>query len=300
MEALQGLEISFCFLEGCKADDRNLAQWGSIVSWYIISGRKNGVRASAKGSAALRKKNQMKIATSTVSCEGFGDSAAFESRFAAFKEALEKAKGEGVQLLCLPGGYFCAKPGAEFKKAKNRIVQEAKRTGIAVAVGIDYPQGKRKKFKKNKTPRSMRPSFAVTWNPQQRERSWRQRSMNSEDQWCVSEEDCRRPQTLTVSGRRIEILACGELFNERIRKSIIERHPRAVVDLSHRGQGLRADPSLKLLARQRMYTFCCTHANIKGAMKRAFAPGGHKKSTRKTDSLTTGKPRIEMKMWSQI
>jgi hypothetical protein len=245
----------------------------------------------------------MRIATTTVSYEGYGDSAAFESLFAAFKEALENAKGERVQVLCLPGGYFWVKSKAEFKRAQSRIVEEARRARIAVAVGMDYSQRKKSK-KKTRSPDTeylvhtqTLPSFALAWSPRQYRQIWRQRSVNSQDQRLVHEENCRRPQTLRVSGRKIEILTCGELFNKCIRESIIERHPRAVVDLSHIGKGFRADRSLKLLASKGMYALCCTHADMKGAMKRAFAPGGRKISTRQTDAVTTNEPRIEMKTW---
>lgn len=234
----------------------------------------------------------MKIAITTVSNKG-----TFESRFAAFKKALEQAKGQGVDLLCLPGGYFCVKSDAELKRAENRIVQQAKRTGIAIAVGIDRSPSRKPAKKKTRSNTNYH-SFASAWRPRQRYiKSWPQRSVNSEDQWDVSEEDCKRPQTLPVSGKEIEILACGELFNECIRNCVADRHPDAVVDLSHSGRGFRADPALKLLAKKGMYAFCCTHADMKGAMKRGFAPGGDKISTRKTNALITGEPRIEMEFW---
>jgi hypothetical protein len=245
----------------------------------------------------------MKIAITTVSKDGFGDSTAFESRFERFKEALEQVRGEGVQLLCLPGGYFCVKSEAELKEAKSRIVQEAKRAGIAVAVGIDCSQEKNSNKKQTTSPDTEHlvrtqtlPSFVATWSPKH-EHIWRQRSVNSKDQWCVPEKVCKRPQTLHVSGKKIEILACGELFNERIRNSIVAGHPSAVVDLSHDGKGFRADHSLRLLAHKGMYTFCCTHANMKGAIKRGFAPNEDKISTSKTDFVIAGEPRIEMKVW---
>jgi hypothetical protein len=241
----------------------------------------------------LQKENLMKIVTTTVSKEGF----ALKSRFAAFKEALEKAKNEGVQLLCLPGGYFCVKSETEFKHAESRIVQEAKSAGIAVAVGIDRFQGAKSKKKKGTPIPYTEPSFVVTWSPQQRKQRWRQRSSTRKDQRFISDKDCARSQTLSVSGRKVEILACGEIFNKRIRNNIIDRHPFALIDLGHEGKGFRVDPSLKLLARNDMHTFCCTHANVKDATKRAFAPGGDKKSISATDFCTTGEPRIEMKLW---
>jgi hypothetical protein len=248
----------------------------------------------------------MKIGTTTVSCEGYGDSAAFESRFVAFQETLEKAKGEGCDLLCLPGGYFCVDSDLAFEEATTRIVREAKRRGIALAVGIDYSQAKQSNKKKTTgttedlVRKQALPSFSLTWSPQQHERRWRQRSVTSRDQWLVSDEACAQSQTLRVSGENTEILTCGELFNERIRNSVVSRHPSALIDLSHNGKGFRADPSLKSLAQagKGMYTFCCTHADMKKAMKRAFAPGGGKQSRRNADAVITGKPRIEMKVWT--
>ncbi|MGD0545525.1 MAG: hypothetical protein ABSB65_14040 [Candidatus Acidiferrales bacterium] len=233
----------------------------------------------------------MKIATTTVSKEGSSD-----ARFAAFKEALERAKREEARLLCLPGGYFCVRSDSERKKVESRIVQAAKQAGVAVALGIDRSKGRRTNKKKTSKSNTDYQSFAIAWSRLQKPETWPQRSSNTTDQWDVPEKDCNRPQTLSVAGKRIEVLACGELFNERIRNSIIDRHPDAVVDLSHDGRGFRADHSMKLLARQGMYTFCCTHANKKGAMKRAFAPGGRKTSTPEANSVITGKPRIEMKI----
>jgi hypothetical protein len=231
----------------------------------------------------------MRIATNTVSKEGFGDPTAFESRFAAFKEALEKAKEQGVQLLCLPGGYFCVKSDAEHKRAESRIVQAAKPTGVAVAIGIDRSQGRKSKKKKSSKSNIQYQSFALAWSPrQQKPETWPQRSSDTTDQWDVPDKDCKRSQTFPVAGKRIEVLACGELFNQRIKKSVVKRKPSALVDLSHDGQGFRADHSLKLLARKGMHTFCCTHANKPSAIKKAFAPGGRRRSTGKPATLLHG------------
>jgi hypothetical protein len=129
----------------------------------------------------------------------------------------------------LPGGYFWVKSGAKFSEAESQIVREAKRTGIAVAIGIDYSQKKQSK-KKTRSPNieylvqtQALPSFAVTWSPDQGAQIWRQRSVSTKDQRFVSEKEYARPQTLHVSGSDIEILSCGELFNERIRNSVIGR-----------------------------------------------------------------------------
>lgn len=245
----------------------------------------------------------MKIATSTVSRNGFGNPAYFEANLQALRKLLAEAKGKGVQLVCLPGGYFSVNSEAQLNEAANRIVAEARKEKIAVAVGIDCVDGQNAN-KKNKggtdidslVRKEKLPSFAVAWTPQQGKiEKWRQRSTTSKNQSFAPAKSCARPQALRVAGKRIEILMCGDLFNKLIRKAVRDRQPTALVDLSHVGQGFRPDHALRSLAQEGLYAFCCTHANAKGAMKRAYAPGGTKISSRAVDVLIAGLPRIELK-----
>lgn len=249
----------------------------------------------------------MKIATSTVSREGYGDFSKFRLRWEAFKTALRDSKSKGVELLCLPGGYFGVISPAQFETVENDITREAEKERISVAVGIDCTEGHSSGRKTKARPDWDRlvkleklPSFAALWAPKQQV-SWRQRSVTRRDQWLAPEKACRRSQTLLISDKRIEIITCGDIFNKRIQDAILTRSPKlnAVVDLSHDGKGFRADSALERLAREgKAYSFCCTHADMKGAMKRAFEPGGRKISTRATDVLIPGPPRIEIRIWS--
>ena len=99
--------------------------------------------------------------------------------------------------------------------------------------------------------------------------------------------------------RRVEILSCGEIFNKRIRDAIVNRRPKvhAVVDLAHVGEKWRIDPVLRYLANHGMCAFGTSHVNRKNAMKRGFKKGV-RLSTRQTDLIVTGPPRIEMKFWN--
>jgi hypothetical protein len=200
----------------------------------------------------------MRIATSTVSFDGYRNpaTASFEATLETLRETLDEAKHKGVQLLCLPGGYFTVKSEAQLKKAAKRIVAEARKAHIAVAVGVDCADKQSTKRKSKRQPnrdnlirKGKLPLFAVAWSPEQsKQETWRQRSVTSKDQWLAPAKSCSEPRTLRVAGKKIEILMCGELFNERIRDGVIRRKPTALVDLSHNGQGFRPDHALRSLA----------------------------------------------------
>jgi hypothetical protein len=242
----------------------------------------------------------VRVATSTVSRHGYQKPTHFDESLRTLTDLLSVAKIGGVQLACLPAGYFCIKSESGLNEAKNRIVSEARTAQIAIAVGIDCVERQSTDIDTLVRTQSL-PSFGLAWCPEEDKiNEWRQRSTTSSNQWDVPESVCERSQTFRVADKEVEILMCGELFNERIRKAVTRRRPFAIVDLSHDGRGFRPDRALELLAQRQTYSFCCTHANAKDAMKRAFAPGGRKISSRETDFFTEGKPRIEMKVWPGV
>jgi len=225
----------------------------------------------------------------------------------------------GVELVTLPGGFFVARSSAERDALAKRISSEAARRGIAVAVGIDVKQeqqsvkGQGKKLTATDKKRHEKvireqtlPSFVVCWSRQSRSHCWRQRSTSSKDQVCVPAQACVRKQSILVNNRSVEVLACGEIFNERIRKAIIDRRPRvkAVVDLAHDGKGLRINPALRRFGECGITSLCSAHVSLKGAMKRGFNHRGMDISSRDSDiniprnsKMIPHAPRIEAKIY---
>lgn len=225
----------------------------------------------------------MRLATSTVSWEGYREPTSNNERLKVLPHLLGRLSSIGVELLCLPAGYCCVQSRKSLNELSNRIAGIAAREDIALAVGIDLVKQQRKQRRKQ----DQAEAFSVAWSPDEgRTEPWDQRSVDSEDQWDVSDLLCNRAQTLRVGVARIEILTCGEIFNSRIRGAVLARRPRphALVDLGHTGVGFRIDKSLENIADEGIPSFCSVHVGQKKAMKRAYAAGGQRISSRSFDN----------------
>lgn len=244
----------------------------------------------------------MLLAIATVTRHAKGD-----ERDRVFLQALREANRKGVELLVFPGGYFRTSSVRGVCDKASVIASQAKRYKIAVAVGVDADpkksstKGTGKKVGKSSEERIKRQtlsSFVVSWSSESGKRYWRQRSTTSKDQKLAPDKACARTQEIKVSDRRAEILSCGEIFNERIKDAIVNRTPKVhlIVDVAHKGEKWRIDRTLKFFADREIPAFGASHVNRKDAMKRGFKKGT-KLSTRATDHVIVGPPRIEMKFW---
>jgi len=225
----------------------------------------------------------MKIATCTVSLDGFGDPSGAGERIRLFSEVLNEARRLHVDLLCLPGGYLRAKTFSEKDKFSHVIHNEAKKYKIAIAMGIDVPK-----------------SFAICWSPNEDILySWQQRSSTRIDQWNCPAVVCAETRTLPVLNGRVEVLICGEIFNERIRNNILSRKYdlTAVVGLGHKSYRFRVWAGMKKLAEGGLTVMCSVHANRRFAQKYCYTPQGSL-STPVPDITFPGPPRLELKLWS--
>ena len=245
----------------------------------------------------------MKIATCTVSLDGFANPSSANERISLLSMVLSESRDLQVDLLCLPGGYLMANSTSERDKFSHAIRNEAKKYKIAIAIGIDTDT------KINKDPSQdwsywikqyTLPWFAICWSPNENIlHIWRQRSVTGKDQFNSSDDVCAEVRALPVLNRRVEVLMCGEIFNERIRKNIISRKGNlaAAIDLGHTAAGFRVWAGMKKLAQAGLNVLCSVHANKKNAMKYCYTPSGSK-STRSFDRRFHGPPHLELKMWS--
>ena len=243
----------------------------------------------------------MKLATCTVSYEGFGTIKGTEKRLEIFLKVLEQLKTHDIQLVCFPGGYLFAKSRGNLDNLANAIFDYSTEHGISVAVGIDQ-------FEKNPDDNwdeAIRneglPFFAVCSEPTfVKPRIWNQRSITSRNQNIASDIVCSKPRTLISEGKKIEILICGEIFNQRIRKSIVNRSVDAVVDLGHRSEGFRVHAAMKVLAKRGISTFCSVHTQRQSGQKFCYVPCNNNwlcESSRDYDLLIGEGPRLEIKFW---
>jgi len=242
----------------------------------------------------------MKIATCTVSLDDFGKPNWTNERIRLLSDVLSKSRGLQVDLLCLPGGYLMTKSILEKDKFSHAMHDEAKKYKIAIAIGIDTETKDPTQDWAYRTKENTLPWFAICWSPNEDIlHYWRQRSVTSRDQWHSSDDVCAEVRTLPVLNGRVEVLMCGEIFNERIRNGILSRKDSltAVVDLAHTSAGFRVWAGMKKLAEGGLTVLCSVHADRRLAQKYCYTPKGSI-STRIPDKTFPGFPRLELKVWS--
>src|ERR1019366_9099072 len=153
-----------------------------------------------------------------------------DQRDRVFPQALKEASRKGVELLALPGGYFRISSASKMQGKASVIASLAKKNKVAVAVGVDVSpkktSGKGKSIKggmsvAERIRRQALRSFVICWSSESGTKYWRQRSITGKDQAYAPDEACERIQEIRVTDRRVEILSCGEIFNQRIKDAIV-------------------------------------------------------------------------------
>jgi len=244
----------------------------------------------------------MKLATCTVSYEGYHCVKGTEKRLEFLQKAIMELKKQSIGLACFPGGYLSVKSRNHLCRLANIVDEISKDSGISIGVGIDRLGKDIDNYWDEAIRKEGFPFFAVCSDTQSDSpHIWNQRSTTSKNQHFVSDDSCSKPRSLNTLGGRIEILICGEIFNERIRKSIVNRKIRAVVDLGHESRGFRVHAAMKVLANRGIASFCSVHTKRQNAQKFCYIPNHNDwlcKSTRCYDTIIGKEPRLEIKFWN--
>ncbi len=242
----------------------------------------------------------MKVAITTVGCKGPEDESKNEGRLKAGKLAMAKAKSLGADILVLPGGFTVGNDSESRRRIADALIDEARSLELAVVSGVD--------------DNGWFQAYGYAWSPVDKiTRTWEQRSSTrrwnkrnelpitlTDNQWEAKLKSYDDFRLLTTAGGVVGVLLCGELFNERIRNALIERRPKIVVDLIHRGHGFRSTDAMKTLCHYGIASACSAHVQKNYAMKRCYIPGKGNDgnvSTREFDSIIDGPPRIELKLF---
>lgn len=260
-------------------------------------------RQSFPSSAAL-------VATCTVSFEGFGERAGMSDRLALLRECCARAADRSVRLVCFPGGYLFCRSEAEILELRKQLEHLSAELSVTVAVGVDTAKKSIDKAEgtedsdriRSKLIREYRlPWFAVCAYPDGTSDLWRQRSINSSNQYDAPDDCCSEFHGVRGLIPQTEIFTCGEIFNERIRAGVISRGTQLVVDLGHYGHGFRVHAAMKVLASQGVTSLCSVHADKHNATKYCYVPnssGYMARSTTRSDFTVEREPRVEMKVWN--
>ncbi|MBK7864285.1 MAG: hypothetical protein IPJ65_37940 [Archangiaceae bacterium] len=202
--------------------------------------------------AAPAAPKRLRISTTVVSPEGRASLEHNAERVARACELIRSHSGR-TDLVVLPAGYLLARDGDDVGALVRPLIDQARRAKLAVVVGIDAAVKGRQK--------APLPYFLVGWSPGMKKASiWRQRSVTSHDALSVSDADAAEPRVLSVAGRRVAPLACGEVFNPRIRDAIAGLRPSVAVLAAHTAAGARHWAGQRCLARLGVPSVRAVHA----------------------------------------
>ncbi|MBA4312455.1 MAG: hypothetical protein C0417_07475 [Chlorobiaceae bacterium] len=240
-----------------------------------------------------------KVAVCTVTIDGYHDLRWTTQRMTLLSNAADELSRYSVHLFCLPGGYFFASNSAEYVAIQRQITNLATNVGIDLLVGLDTDI-------KNPHPNDelvslyKLPSFSIFASTDGRSDKWRQRSTTSTNQYLVLDALCKEERLLFASPR-IEVLLCGEIFNERIQAALAFRNTKIVIDQAHTASRFRVFAPMKRLATNGISSLCSVHADVRGSIKHCYIPGPsgwQRNSSRKIDLEIGNKPRLEIKIWN--
>ena len=214
-------------------------------------------------------------------------------RYMTGYHALSNADSFSADLIVLPGGFFTAQDDKTRRDVAEHFAAEAKSVGIAVVFGVD-------EMSTTSVKGQTLPYYGYAWSPSEGKlHCWQQRSTNNQDQWFASEADCEEQRQLIVGTENVGVLMCGEIFNERIRNYLSKNQPipKLAVVVAHIGRGFRVFQGMKKLAELGIASVCSVHAQSKNAMKYCYLPNKGSISSRESDEILNGVPRIELKVW---
>lgn len=236
----------------------------------------------------------VRIATCTVtnrpSC-GAADNAA---RLSLFRDSLDRLASSGTDLFVLPAGFLYAPDWATVSTLSDEVVRRAEEVGLAVAVGIDLNRAD--------LPSSVRlgaglSAFTIGWSPASGRQIWVQRSSSSTNRHLAGDAECDERRVLEVAGTPVGVLLCGEIFNSRIRTSVLRQGLKIVVDLGHVSRGFRVFSGMKILTRANVDACLCSVHAGPWAQKYCYGTGAIARSTRSFDFALGTAPRIEVRSW---
>lgn len=205
-----------------------------------------------------------------------------ESRLDVGKQAMERAISLLADILVLPGGFLVGKNSESKQKLADSLIEKARSLEIAVAFGVDDYDVKNKG------------AYGFAWSPTEDiSYCWKQRSSTSKEKIPLSL--CEDVHLLRIGSELVGVLICGEIFNKDILAALNKKKPKIIVDLIHVGQGFEVHGAMKKLSENGMASACSLHAKSQNSMKRCYIPTTGNVSTRGSDTIIIGPPRIEIK-----
>jgi hypothetical protein len=190
-----------------------------------------------------------------VSAVGFRDPAANADRLGLLANLFRAAADAGADVVALPAGVLSVDRDAGLAGRMDDLAGLADRAGVACLAGVDVcGAGGKGGWDEDEMVRSGRlPFFAFAVGRgvggDAGRQPWRQTNITSGNAELVAEDRLPGPERIvTVAGRRVGVLICGELYSWRARQALADLGADLYVDLGHTGMGQGLIPAMRNLA----------------------------------------------------
>jgi hypothetical protein len=182
------------------------------------------------------------MASMYVSVTGFRDKRWNKRRIAHALQVMQAMTELGVELVVFPAGYVTAETEADTADLLEPLFEYACRKSLGFVLGVDLASACDMADNKENVDTHLQnhslPCLQYAYCPDtQSSQVWRQRSCTSlqarnlvASKWLIE-----APRFITVKGHRIELVLCGEIYDERLGEAIEKRKPELCVVTGHKG-----------------------------------------------------------------
>jgi hypothetical protein len=234
----------------------------------------------------------MKLITTIVQEDIWGN----KNRLDILDELFEICTKQSAKLLCLPGGYFSNLQSYNAIKEFSRgVIKKARKYNVAITFGIDLISTSTINSK-NKD-RTFRPLYhVVCWSPDKPRTMniWKQRSSTPKNAKDVSSRAVNEDRTFKVNGKRIGVIACGEIYNDRIIRQTTQNNPVDALIVHSHGAGGGFNRIGRTIRRHQLTIPCFISVNANShTTNYGFDSGGDKTNPMVSKSLEF----IDMYTW---
>jgi hypothetical protein len=153
------------------------------------------------------------------------------------RAVLKRASEKGISLVMFPAGFLRARDEKGLEKCAATVLDTASELGVATVFGIDT-EAPSAKHATDRVVRQLLPFFIVAQSANDGPHFWRQRSTTSKNGGDAPVETLVR-RTLRVGKTRVDVFACGEVFNQPLRNRVGPWSDRVVLVPTHTAQGAR-------------------------------------------------------------
>lgn len=198
----------------------------------------------------------------------------------------ELVRSQKSELVVFPAGYLTAARETEIPKLVAAVAAEAKNAGVAVVFGIDLPdrfggdkKGRAKGDSDKARTRASNKAVVLGTLPYWGCAidangavlgEWRQQSVRSDQASFAPPSLNPPPRFVTIAGKRVAVLLCGELFNANYRSEVRAQSFDLLLDIGHESMAAGVIPSLvNVLGGQKRWAIHTHH--VKVGLARALA-----------------------------